>query len=279
MIDMKRAFVSVAVAAALLGCGQAFAQNQTVRAFSHRGGRMENDENTIQAFQKSHEIGYTGYETDIRMTKDGVLVVTHDSNLERTTDGTGADEEKTYKEIQALNTKKGHKMLSLDELMEFLKDKKGLYVEFELKTKPESLYPLERLEEYCDKLYKTVMKKKPADAEFIFTSSDYRGLRYLMAKHPGVDCLMISSDPVSDKTIALAKALGITRIGCHMEGTSRDMVAKAKKAGLVVSLWPTTKIQDFILGCYLGADYLCTDIPEETMTFMSNNMPWIKIKY
>ena len=64
-----------------------------------------------------------------------------------------------------------------------------------------------------------------------------------------------------------------------MEGTSRDMVAKAKKAGLVVSLWPTTKIQDFILGCYLGADYLCTDIPEETMTFMSNNMPWIKIKY
>ena len=98
---------------------------------------MENDENTIQAFQKSHEIGYTGYETDIRMTKDGVLVVTHDSNLERTTDGTGAVEEKTYKEIQALNTKKGHKMLSLDELMEFLKDKKGLYVEFELKTKPE----------------------------------------------------------------------------------------------------------------------------------------------
>ncbi len=138
--NMKRILFLCLAALSLVGT-DAFAQYQTVRAFSHRGGRLENDENTLSAFQKSHEIGYTGFETDIRMTKDGVLIITHDQTLERTTNGTGIVEEKTWEEIHSYDTKGGHKILTLDELMEFLKDKKGLYVEFELKTKPENLYP------------------------------------------------------------------------------------------------------------------------------------------
>ena len=61
------------------------AQEQEIRLFSHRGGRMEHDENTLSAFQASYDAGYRGFETDIRMTADGELVVTHDSSLERTT--------------------------------------------------------------------------------------------------------------------------------------------------------------------------------------------------
>lgn len=276
--NMKRILFLCLAALSLVGT-DAFAQYQTVRAFSHRGGRLENDENTLSAFQKSYEIGYTGFETDIRMTKDGVLIITHDQTLERTTNGTGIVEEKTWEEIHSYDTKGGHKILTLDELMEFLKDKKGLYVEFELKTKPENLYPQERLEAYCDKLYERVMRDKPADAEFVFTSSDYRGLRYLMGKHPEANYLMISSKPVCDETISMAKALGIHRIGCKMPGTSKAMVEKAKKEGLIVSLWPTEKIEHFILGIYLGADFLCTDIPQECMTTIREHFPWCNVIY
>ena len=213
------------------------------------------------------------------MTRDGALVITHDSSLERTTDGTGTVEEKTEAEIRRLRTKQGNKVLFLDELLEFLEGKEGLYVEFEMKTKPEALYPEERLHAYCDKLYDAVMAVKPADATFVFTSGDYRGLRYLQAKHPGVDLLLITSKPCNDETIDLCKAMGIKRMGATMDGTSRKAVKKAHKEGLTVILWPGQSVEDFMLGAYLGCDLMCTDVPIRVKNWLAENAPYIKVKY
>lgn len=274
-----KTIVSTVLVACMATTFDAAAQDQEIRLFSHRGGRMEHDENTLSAFQASYDAGYRGFETDIRMTKDGALVITHDSSLERTTNGSGTVEEKTEAEIRALETKQGNKMLFLDELLDFLKGKEGLYVEFELKTKPVELYPEARLYEYCDKLYDAVMAVKPADATFVFTSGDYRGLRYLQAKHPGIDLLLITSKPCNDETIDLCKAMGITRMGATMDGTSRKAVKKAHKEGLIVSLWPGQSVEDFMLGAYLGCDYMCSDIPITVKNYLAEKAPWIKVKY
>ena len=258
----------------------AMAQDQQVRFFSHRGGRMEYDENTIPAFESSYKAGYRGFETDIRMTKDGKLVILHDSNLTRTTDTEGVVEEMTEAQIRKARTKKGNKVMFLDELMDWL-DSKGdvTYVEFELKTTPLDLYPEERLKEYCDKLYERVMRNKPAGATYLFTSGDYRGLRYLQQKYPGAQMLLITGKPCDDETIALCKALGINRLGATMDGTSRSAVKKAHEQGLIVSLWPGQSVADAMLGVYLGADFLCTDIPVEVMNYMKANAPWVKASY
>lgn len=275
---MKRVFFAFSLLLAMATM-DGVAQEQQIRCFSHRGGRMEHDENTMEAFQASYKAGYRGFEVDIRMTSDGELVVTHDSTLDRTTNGTGTVEKSTAADIRKLRTKKGNKLIFIDELLAFLKDIDGLYVEFELKTSPKELYPEARLQEYCDKLYKAVMASRPADAEYVFTSSDYRGLRYLQQKYPGVDLLMISSKPCNDETIDLALALGITRIGCTMDGTSRKAVKKAHEKGLTVSLWPGYTPEDFMLGAYLGADFMCTDIPIQVKKFLAEKAPWIKVKY
>jgi len=258
----------------------AFAQEQQVRFFSHRGGRMEFDENTIPAFESSYKAGYRGYETDIRMTADGKLVILHDSNLKRTTDTEGVVEEMTEAQIRKARTKKGNKVMFLDELMDWL-DSKGdvTYVEFELKTSPVDLYPEERLREYCDKLYERVMRNKPAVATYLFTSGDYRGLRYLQQKHPGVQMLLITGKPCNEETIALCKAMGIDRLGATMDGTSRAAVKKAHEQGLIVSLWPGQSVADAMLGIYLGADFLCTDIPVEVKEYMTAKAPWVKAMY
>ena len=257
-----------------------FAQEQQVRFFSHRGGRMEFDENTIPAFESSYKAGYRGYETDIRMTADGKLVILHDSNLKRTTDTEGVVEEMTEAQIRNARTKKGNKVMFLDDLMDWL-DSKGdvTYVEFELKTSPVDLYPEERLREYCDKLYERVMRNKPAGATYLFTSGDYRGLRYLQQKHPGVQMLLITGKPCNDETIALCKAMGIDRLGATMDGTSRAAVKKAHEQGLIVSLWPGQSVADAMLGIYLGADFLCTDIPVEVKEYMTAKAPWVKAMY
>lgn len=274
---MKRFVLCLVLSAA---CLSLFAQSQQVRMFSHRGGRIEFDENTLSAFEASYQAGYRGYETDVRMTKDGVLVILHDSDLARTTDMTGRVEEMTASQIRKAVTKKGNKVLFLDELMDWI-DSKGdiTYVEFELKSNPAELYPQERLEKYCEKVYSKVMKKKPASATYVITSSDYRGLRYLQQAHPGCDMLLITSRPCCDETIHLCQAMGINRLGATMDGTSRAAVAKAHERGIIVSLWPGKSPADAVLGIYLGADYLCTDVPVAVKEFLSESMPWVNAIY
>ena len=51
--------------------------------FSHRGGAIENDENTIEAFDSSISLGYEYIETDVQHTKDNKLVIFHDNDLKR----------------------------------------------------------------------------------------------------------------------------------------------------------------------------------------------------
>ena len=270
--------LTVAIVLICLATG-AYAQSQAVRAFSHRGGRLERDENTLLAFQQSWDAGYTGFETDIRMTRDGVLYLTHDHTLERTTDGSGVFEQKTAAEIERLRTRKGNKILSLEDFCRFLDGKDSLYVEFEMKTSPAELYPQARLEEYVEKLYQAVQTIRTSGSQLIFTSSDYRGLRYLQQQHPDADLLLIVSKPINDETIALAKTVGIKALGCKLEGTSRAMVQKAHAQGLIVSLWPNHTVEDFLLGVYLGADRLCCDIPLTLKQFLDEKMPWLNVTY
>lgn len=277
---MKKIFKTLAVVATLATSLTANAQDQEIRLFSHRGGRLEHDENTMYAFKKSYEAGYRGYETDIRLTADGKMVFFHDNTLDRCTNHTGPIEALTMKQVEAIKTKGGNPICTLDEFLDFFKDKHNddLYIEFEIKTN-EKLYTQERLEELCDKLYKEVTSKKPEGAVYLFTSSDYRALRYLQQKYKTTDMLLITSKPVNDETIALCKAMGITRLGAKMEGTSRATVKKAKEAGLTVSLWPGQSVEDLMLGAYLGAEYMCTDRPIEYMKFCKEKAPWLKVRY
>tara|TARA_B110001454_G_scaffold188583_1_gene186680 strand:+ start:260 stop:1009 length:750 start_codon:yes stop_codon:yes gene_type:complete len=60
-----------------------YLENYKFIAFSHRGGAIENNENTLDAFQKSIELGYKYIETDVQNTRDDKLVIFHDDDLKR----------------------------------------------------------------------------------------------------------------------------------------------------------------------------------------------------
>jgi glycerophosphoryl diester phosphodiesterase len=58
-------------------------------AIAHRGGRRLWPENTMTAFQGAVDLGFTWIETDLHVTRDGVVVCFHDDTLGRTTDHSG----------------------------------------------------------------------------------------------------------------------------------------------------------------------------------------------
>lgn len=74
--------------------------------FAHRGGAGLWPENTLEAFRGAVELGCSHLETDLRMTRDGELVLFHDARLERTTDGSGELGALTLAELQRLDA--GH---------------------------------------------------------------------------------------------------------------------------------------------------------------------------
>ena len=70
---------------------------------AHRGASLLAPENTMAAFNLAVEVGAHAIELDAKLSKDGEVVVVHDSILDRTTDGTGTVRSHTAMEIKALD--------------------------------------------------------------------------------------------------------------------------------------------------------------------------------
>ncbi len=69
----------------------------------HRGNRAHAPENTLQSFLEAVALGVDALEFDLRVSRDGHLVVFHDAVLERTTDGQGPLAQRTLAELKTLD--------------------------------------------------------------------------------------------------------------------------------------------------------------------------------
>lgn len=69
----------------------------------HRGDAGGHPENTLAAFRAAVEAGAGGLELDVRLTRDGHLVVMHDATVDRTTDGFGAVAGMTLAQVRRLD--------------------------------------------------------------------------------------------------------------------------------------------------------------------------------
>lgn len=70
---------------------------------AHRGGRSLGPENTIYTFRRAVELGVDVLEMDLQTTGDGALIIMHDREVDRTTNGTGPVHNFTLAEIQQLD--------------------------------------------------------------------------------------------------------------------------------------------------------------------------------
>lgn len=75
----------------------------STHVFAHRGSAGTHPENTMSAFREAERVGAEGIELDVQLSKDGEVVVIHDEELSRTTNGTGFVKDHTLNELKKLN--------------------------------------------------------------------------------------------------------------------------------------------------------------------------------
>jgi glycerophosphoryl diester phosphodiesterase len=81
----------------------------------HRGAAGRAPENTLAALRRAWELGCGWVEFDVRLTADGTLVLCHDADLDRTTDGSGLVAEHTLAAIRRLDAGSWFDRLFVDE--------------------------------------------------------------------------------------------------------------------------------------------------------------------
>ncbi len=162
---MNRSFSQKLRKAALIGSGAAIAAGLPLfllapgavtkrqkapffgRNFAHRGLHCEDrsvPENSLEAFRLASRAGY-GAEMDVRLTKDGQVVVFHDDTLERMCGVRGRVDEKSYDELKLLTLAGTNQRIPLlTEVLETYGGRGPLIVE--IKTGP-------RNRELCEKTY------------------------------------------------------------------------------------------------------------------------------
>ncbi|UQS86674.1 glycerophosphodiester phosphodiesterase [Nicoliella spurrieriana] len=98
------------------------------KIFAHRGDKHDAPENTLIAFTKAVALGVDGIETDVHLTKDGHMVIIHDEDVDRTTDGQGLIKDLTLAQLKRLNANQTHpelgiqRILTLGEMVQALND-------------------------------------------------------------------------------------------------------------------------------------------------------------
>ena len=153
----------------------------------HRGDRKNFPENTMPAFIAIQEMGADAIETDVRMTKDGHLVLIHDRDVKRTTNGEGFVDQMTLEELRRLDAGAwkspefaGTKIPTVEEFLEFVSNTE-LIINWELKEYPAELG--DRAYACIDKLVALIDKYDMA-ARSLMNCFAERNLEYVDEKWP-----------------------------------------------------------------------------------------------
>ncbi|SFR77740.1 glycerophosphoryl diester phosphodiesterase [Agromyces sp. CF514] len=86
--------------------------------FAHRGLALEAPENTLLAFELALAAGAAYLETDVRLTRDGVVVIAHDATIDRVAGTSAVVADLTMPELTAVDLGFGQTFCTLAEALE-----------------------------------------------------------------------------------------------------------------------------------------------------------------
>jgi len=225
-----------------------------MKTFAHRGASGYAPENTTAAFDLAIEMDADGIETDLRLTRDGVVVLFHDPSLDRTTDGRGEVALLTFRDLQPLDAGRWFHPrfggLRVPDLRSFLRRYMGrALLELELKV-PQAVAP--SLDE--------VQRMGLWDG-LVFTSFEYPTLEAVRrrASWAAVGWLV---DRITPEHVAAVRYIDGVQICPRASTLTREDVGLAHRYGLRVRAWGISDglIARRVIAC--GVDGATVDRPD-----------------
>jgi glycerophosphoryl diester phosphodiesterase len=245
-----------------------FLRHEGVIAFAHRGGAGEAPENTLEAFARAAELGYTYFETDAHLTRDGVLVAFHDPRLDRVTDRAGAIAELTAAEVEAADA--GYRFSPDGRTFPFRG--RGVRVPRleELLTRwPQARVNIDPKSDACVRPLAALLDRLDAWDRVCIGSFSDRRLREIRALGRGRACTSMGPRAVAVVCAAAATGGVVPRQGAdclqvpprwrRVPIVTARMVSAARRAGLRVYVWTINDERAMRELLALGVDGLMTD--------------------
>jgi glycerophosphoryl diester phosphodiesterase len=222
----------------------------------HRGASAMAPENTMAAFREAIAAGSDGIEFDVRLTRDGVPVIIHDSTLRRTTSLPHRIADLTWSQLASLNVG----VPSLEQLFALFEENDlGLYLEMKSDS------PLERepLAEACCRL----INQYSFNARVFVECFDLPALEIVKKIAPEIKTAALfepgfNPSVLSDQRILnRATEIGASALALHHRLARRSLVQKTRDAGLTVAVWTVDDPTWIERARSMGIDALITNNP------------------
>ncbi len=240
-------------------------QLRDVKVFAHRGGRMWAPENTMAAFANSLELGVDGIELDVQRCATGELVVIHDEDLSRTTNGVGLVIDTSFDELRRLDAGswfdkefRGEKIPLLSEVLELIDGKCLLNIE--VKNAP---VRYENIEEELVSLLEGYRHKET----LIISSFDHYVLKRFNKLAAGYK-LAVLGDSVMLDLPAYCHNLHAQYYHPGIDSCREDIINECHSAGIQVNPWTVNGRSAWGRAMNMGVDGIVTDDPEDLMVYL-----------
>ena len=231
---------------------------------AHRGFSAAAPENTLPAFQLAIDQGCERAELDVQMTKDGVVMVTHDTNMRRCTGRSQNIYDLTYDEVRKLDAGRwfgkkyaGTKVPTLEEVLDLCKGK----IELNIEIKPNAATPELEAETL------RIIREKGFENNCVITSQSYETLCKVKELAPGISTgyiLALGVGSYYDLPAADFFSVESTFI-------TSGMVQQVHLRGKTVSAWTVNREEDASDLLSLGVDDIITDKPGMVQQLMAED--------
>lgn len=217
---------------------------------AHRGANKIAPENTLKSFKKAIELGADMIELDVRATKDREIVVIHDADISRTSNGRGLVRMYTLNELRKYDFGEGEVIPTLTEVLELARDK--ILVNIELKE-PDIV-----------KEVVEIIKKAEMIDQVIVSSFIHPALLVIKKLDPRIrTAILFGCYPVN--LVGLASDALANFINPYFEAVDENMVKVAHEAKLGVMPWTVDDENHMKRLIKLGVDAIITNDVEKLL--------------
>lgn len=240
--------------------------NTIPKIISHRGGRRWAPENTLAGFKKTVEFGADGVEFDVHRCASGELVVIHDDDLARTTNGVGLIKEASYAELKRLSAGRwfapefeSERIPLLSEVLDVFDDR--ILINIEIKNAPIGYPGIE------EDLLETLSGYKHKD-NVLVSSFDHYCLKRLREADKSVKIGVLQAGMFLGVR-QYAEQFGASHYIQAFDCLLPEGIDEAHAAGLEVVVWTLNSPAQWKMAVERRVDAICTDDPEGCRRYLS----------